>query len=243
MTLSISDPPPIVSQIQNPKPLSQNPRSLPLTFSLPRFRTAMSSAPIGPSPPSVIKDRRLGFLIWQSISTASIYLLSSLLLLPLPLRRRQFSLSNFLLSFLALQAFLLLLSSSFLLLQSPAPVPAASLLELLTSLLKSAFKCIIGGFSGSVFAEDSGSRAWRSLKSIIFLVVCVVAGTFSVVSACWDSDEGAYALGMRGAVFGLVYGAHYLFRKRWILQFPVIQVFSSVPPCFLAPAVCVPERF
>lgn len=46
-----------------------------------------------------------------------------------------------------------------------------------------------------------------------------------MVAACWDLDEGAYALGMRGAVFGLVYGAHYLFRKRWILKFPIIQVF------------------
>lgn len=186
----------------------------------------MSSAAIGPSPPSVIKDRRLGFLIWQSISTASIYLLSSLLLLPLPLhRRRHFSLSDFLLSFLSLQAFLLLLSSSLLILLSPSPVPAASLPELFISLLKSTFKCVIGGFSGSVFTEDSGSRARRSLKSIFFLVVCLVAGTFSVVAACWDSDEGAYALGIRGAVFGLVYGAHYLFRKRWILKFPIIQVF------------------
>jgi hypothetical protein len=57
---------------------------------------------------------------------------------------------------------------------------------------------------------------------------------FSVVSACWDSDEGSYALGLRGAVFGLVYGAHYLFRRRWILKFPIIQVISSVVPCFLA---------
>ncbi|XP_078163219.1 nucleoporin protein Ndc1-Nup protein [Carex rostrata] len=183
----------------------------------------MSSAAIGPSPPSVIKDRRLGFLIWQSISTASIYLLSSLLLLLLPLRRRLFSLSDFLLSFLSLQAFLLLLSSSFLILLSPSPVPAASLPKLFFSLLNSTFKCVIGGFSGSFFTEDSGFTAWRSLKSIFFLVVCLVAGTFSVVAACWDLDEGAYALGMRGAVFGLVYGAHYLFRKRWILKFPIIQ--------------------
>ncbi|KAJ1703019.1 hypothetical protein LUZ63_002798 [Rhynchospora breviuscula] len=184
----------------------------------------MSSAPIAPSPPSVIKDRRLGFLIWQSISTASVYLFSSLLLLSLPLlRRRHFSLSDFLLSFLALQSFLLLLSSSFLLLLSPSPVPAASLPELFTTLLKSALKCAIGGFSGPDFTGDSVSRAWRSLKSIFFLVVCVVAGIFSVFAACWDSDEGAYALGLRGAVFGLVYGAHYLFRKRWILKFPIIQ--------------------
>lgn len=221
--MSISDPP-VVLQIQKPKPHYQNPRSPSSSRSL----AAMSSGPICTSPPSVIKDRRLGFLIWQSISTASIYLLSSLLLLPLPLRRRHFSLSDFLLSFLALQAFLLLLSSSFLLLQTPAPVPAASPLELFTSLLKSAIKCVIGGFSGSIFAEDSGSRAWRSLKSIFFLVVCVVAGIFSVISACWDSDEGAYALGLRGVVFGLVYGAHYLFRRRWILKFPIIQVLSSV---------------
>lgn len=68
-----------------------------------------------------------------------------------------------------------------------------------------------------------------------------------MVAACWDLDEGAYALGMRGAVFGLVYGAHYLFRKRWILKFPIIQVFflvfSCFPPCFRAQAVCTPVMF
>jgi hypothetical protein len=55
-----------------------------------------------------------------------------------------------------------------------------------------------------------------------------------VVSSCWDSDEGSYALVLRGAVFGLVYGAHHLFRRRWILKFSIIQVISSVAPCFLA---------
>ncbi|KAJ4762818.1 Nucleoporin NDC1 [Rhynchospora pubera] len=179
----------------------------------------MSSAPMAPSPPSVIKDRRLRFLIWQSISTVSVYLFSSLL----HLRLGHFSLSDSLLSFLALHAFLLLLSSSFLLLLSPCPAPAASLPELSTTLRKSAFKWAIGGFPRPDFTVDSVSRAWRSLKSIFFLVVCVVAGIFSVVAACWDSDEGAYSLRLRGAVFGLVYGAYYLASKRWILKFPIIQ--------------------
>ncbi|KAJ4755532.1 Nucleoporin NDC1 [Rhynchospora pubera] len=179
----------------------------------------MSSAPMAPSPPSVIKDRRLRFLIWQSISTVSVYLFSSLL----HLRLGHFSLSDSLLSFLALHAFLLLLSSSFLLLLSPCPAPAASLPELSTTLRKSAFKWAIGGFPRPDFTVDSVSRAWRSLKSIFFLVVCVVAGIFSVVAACWDSDEGAYSLRLRGAVFGFMYGAYYLASKRWILKFPIIQ--------------------
>lgn len=44
---------------------------------------------------------------------------------------------------------------------------------------------------------------------------------------CGDSEllygSRVVGLGLRGSIFGLVFGLHYVFRKRWILKFPIIQ--------------------
>lgn len=36
--------------------------------------------------------------------------------------------------------------------------------------------------------------------------------------------KGLAELGLNGVVFGLFYSTHYLYSKRWILKFPIIQV-------------------
>ncbi|EHA8590345.1 hypothetical protein COCNU_scaffold017295G000010 [Cocos nucifera] len=173
------------------------------------------------SPEVVVKNRWLGFLIWQSIASAAVYLSTSLLLLlrgPSPLA---------ILSFLVFHLSLLLLSLSLFLLSSPHPDPSASLPDLAAVLLRVSLRSLVGGFSHSSSSPDARRRARRALASALFLVICAVSGFLSVVAACGESELlyglRLVGLGLRGSVFGLVYGLHYVFRKRWILQFPIIQ--------------------
>ncbi|XP_010909755.1 uncharacterized protein [Elaeis guineensis] len=172
------------------------------------------------SPEVVVKNRWLGFLIWQSIASTALYLSTSLLLLrrPSPLA---------ILSFLAFHLSLLLLSLSLFLLSSPHPDPSASLPELAAFLLRVSLRSLVGGFSHSSSSPDAHRRARRALASALFLVICAVSGFLSVAAACGESEllygSRLVGLGLRGSVFGLVYGLHYVFRKRWILQFPIIQ--------------------
>lgn len=48
-----------------------------------------------------------------------------------------------------------------------------------------------------------------------------------MVAVCGNAEvvDGAslVGVGLRGLVFGLVYGLHYVYRRRWILKFPIIQ--------------------
>ncbi|XP_072956859.1 uncharacterized protein [Typha angustifolia] len=182
----------------------------------------MSSFPSS-SPHDVVKNRWLGFLIWQSIASTSIYLLSSFLLL----HRHPSSLLS-LLSFISFHLSLVLLSLSLFLLSSPHPEPSASLPELTAAFLKVSLRSLIGGFSNPSFAADSRLRVRRALASGLFLVICGVSGFLSVGAVCGDSSElvdgiGLVGLGLKGAVFGLVFGTHYLYRKRWVLKFPIVQ--------------------
>ncbi|KAL6530966.1 hypothetical protein OROHE_014448 [Orobanche hederae] len=74
-----------------------------------------------------------------------------------------------------------------------------------------------------------------SLSFVLFLILCAVAGAVSAICVCWacdacyscDSRLKAFAvlgnLGFRGFVIGLLYGLHYVYNERWILQFQIIQ--------------------
>ncbi|URD84420.1 Nucleoporin protein Ndc1-Nup [Musa troglodytarum] len=197
--------------------------SSPLCSLLSRLlRFIMSSSSL---PDEVVKNRWLGFLIWQSIASAVIHLSSSLLLHRLG--RGPSSAAAILFSFLAFHLSLLLLSLALFLLSTPHPDPSASLPDLAAATLRASLKSLVGGFSRPSFTADFAHRARRSLASGVFLLVCGVAGFLSVVAVCGNAEvvdgESLVGVGLRGLVFGLVYGLHYVYRRRWILKFPIIQ--------------------
>ena len=76
-----------------------------------------------------------------------------------------------------------------------------------------------------------------SLSFALFLVVSALSGFVALISICWSS--GAFhqtmpwrvvvaMLGFRGFLIGLPYGVYYLYKQRWVLQFPIVQVFLVI---------------
>ncbi|KAJ6831510.1 uncharacterized protein M6B38_349085 [Iris pallida] len=164
----------------------------------------MSSSSSSIPPSEIIKNRYLGFLIWQSLATAPIHLLLS----PSPR----------LLSFLLLHLSLLLLSLSLFLLSSPHPHPSAPPPLLLSSLLKS----LIAGGGSSPSSADARHRSRRTLASAAFLLASAMSGSLAVAAVA-GRRGGVLEAGAAGAVLGLGFGADYLYRRRWVFGFPIIQ--------------------
>ncbi|KAH7653544.1 Nucleoporin protein Ndc1-Nup protein [Dioscorea alata] len=148
------------------------------------------------APEDVVKNRWLGFLIWQSIAGASVYLPSMALLL-----RRPRSAALSLLSFLSFHLSLLLLCLSFFLLSSPR--------------------------DHHFLFVDFRRRAHLILRILLFFLLSSVAGFLSVASVCVRSEilhaPTLAEVALTGSAFGMVYALQYLLRKRWVLQFPIIQ--------------------
>uniref|UniRef100_A0A1D1ZII5 Nucleoporin NDC1 n=1 Tax=Anthurium amnicola TaxID=1678845 RepID=A0A1D1ZII5_9ARAE len=180
--------------------------------------------PPSPAGPDIVKNRWLGFLIWQSITATSIYLLVSPLLGSPMLSFPSLSSS---LSFLAFHLALLLFSLSLFLTSAPHPEPSASLPELAAGLLRLLLKSAVGGFQGPSFEPDLRRRAGRTMRCLALVVLCGVSGFLSVVALCGDLEAldgwGLLDAGLRGLVLGLVYGSYCVYKKRWVLQFPIIQ--------------------
>lgn len=64
-----------------------------------------------------------------------------------------------------------------------------------------------------------------SVMFVMFVVVSALSGLWSVVSLCgFDGFEVIGRFGLRGFVIGFLYGLFYVYKKRWVLEFPVIQV-------------------
>ncbi|XP_058098093.1 uncharacterized protein LOC131243048 [Magnolia sinica] len=169
----------------------------------------------------IVKNRWLGFLIWQSICCTPTFLFyKTLLLSPL------FSLLS-LFSFLSFHLALLLFSLSLFLISSPHSDPSASVSDLTVGLLRFFLRSVVAGGSPDFSTVDFRRRAKKSLGLLLFMVGCVFAGSLSAVSFCRESDlfDGAGLIGLcvRGIVFGAVYGFHYVYKKRWVLVFPIIQ--------------------
>ncbi|KAK6921328.1 Nucleoporin protein Ndc1-Nup [Dillenia turbinata] len=164
----------------------------------------------------VVKNRYLGFLIWQSIPSTAIFILY---------RTFSLNLKPSLLSFLTFFVFhlsLLLFSSLVSSVSSPQPFRPASLPELALGLLRFTF------ISGGATCIEFRRRAKTCLSLILFVICCTVFGSVLVVSVCWganvfDGLAQMMGLGSRGGVVGLVYGLHYVLRRRWVLDFPIIQ--------------------
>ncbi|KAJ0048644.1 hypothetical protein Pint_16767 [Pistacia integerrima] len=163
-----------------------------------------------PSPfETIIYNRHLGFLIWQSISSSLIFLLFKLFFLP--------TTSSFLATLFAFTLFLfshLTFSFSLSLAASPAPTRPLSPLRL-----------VLAPFSS--WTLDFRRRALLSLRLGLFVAVAAVSGGVSVPCVCWVKDyDGAeliWKLGFRGSVCGLLYGLFYVYNHKWVLKFPIVQ--------------------
>ncbi|RWR90493.1 hypothetical protein CKAN_01959000 [Cinnamomum micranthum f. kanehirae] len=179
------------------------------------------------SPEIVVKNRWLGFLIWQSISSTSLFFLHKTLILSLfsSSKNPSFLLSIFF--FVSFHLSLLLLSLSLFLLSSPQPDPAASAPDLARGLLRLLLKSVVARSSADLSTADFRRRAAKSLSFLTFVILSGISGFLSVVSVC-DGDglldaTRFFRLGLRGIVLGILFGVDYVCRKRWVLVFPIIQ--------------------
>ncbi|XP_028807338.1 uncharacterized protein LOC114762054 [Neltuma alba] len=201
------------------------------------------------TPDLLIKNRFLGFLIWQSIpstvvyfflkafistiansiadtDTSSLHSTSSSLFWTFVPSFRGF------ISFITFHFSLLLFSSTLSVIASPQPDRPASLFELATGLIRLLY--VPGGGGGGspvVDSEDFRHRAKVSLSFVLFVAAAAASGFTASVSLCGvrairDHDDGFWVigrLGLRGFLVGLLFGLHYVYKRRWVLDFPIIQ--------------------
>ncbi|KAI9122598.1 hypothetical protein K1719_006438 [Acacia pycnantha] len=200
------------------------------------------------TPDLLIKNRFLGFLIWQSIPSTVVYFFlkafistiansiadthtsnlhsknSSLFWTFVPSFRGFISLITFHLS-------QLLFSSSLSVIASPQPERLPSLFELATALVRLLY--VPGGGGGSTVADsdDFRHRVKVSLSFVLFVAASAASGFTASVSLCGvrairEHDDGFWVigrLGLRGFLVGLLFGFHYVYKRRWVLEFPIIQ--------------------
>ncbi|XP_050369511.1 uncharacterized protein LOC126787666 [Argentina anserina] len=183
-----------------------------------------------PPPHAVVRNRFLGFLIWQSIPSTLIFLLfktlspssSSASSKPLfPFAPWFFALITFL-SFLLSQ---LLFSAALSLVSSTHPHPLVSPLKLSLDLLRFLLLPAASNLSGS----DPGSRVRARVTARFVAFVAAAAAASGVLAAVAVSGEvgggvwGVGRVGFRGFVMGFLYGLYYVYTRKWVLEFPIIQ--------------------
>ncbi|KAI3712455.1 hypothetical protein L1987_71012 [Smallanthus sonchifolius] len=157
---------------------------------------------------TIVKDRFLGFLIWQSFHSTLVYFVCKTLISPLI---PSITITAAIFAFISFQLSLLLFSTSLFLVSSPQAVPGVSPVELLFGLLK-----LIFVYGGQPLPPDFRRRVRVTLCSSMFVASSGVSAFVSVVclSGFWS---------IRGLVAGLIYGSHYVFTRRWLLDFPILQ--------------------
>ncbi|KAF3671536.1 hypothetical protein BC332_08614 [Capsicum chinense] len=178
----------------------------------------------------LIKHRFLGFLIWQAIQSTVVFFLSKTLLLSLftntPFKPSLLTIS----SFITFHFSLLIFSTSLFIISSPRPHRPASPFELLLA----AARLILVPISNSqpLLPSDFRGRVRASFSFVLFVAVSAVSALLSVISLCWSCNAFDQLrprrlvigkLGFWGLQIGLFYGLHYVYAKRWVLQFPIIQ--------------------
>ncbi|MED6183338.1 hypothetical protein PIB30_037065 [Stylosanthes scabra] len=182
------------------------------------------------SPEVVLKNRLLSFLIWQSIPSTLIFLLFKPLLSSLPSSSSStlhpfWPLFTSSLSFLTFHLSLLLFSATLSLIASPHPRRPAPPLHLAARLIRFLF---IPSDSAAPDAADFRARAKVSLAFVLFAAASAASGLTAAVSLCGarSMGEGFWVIGrvgLRGFLVGLLFGLHYVFKRRWVLEFPIIQ--------------------
>ncbi|KAK7303077.1 hypothetical protein RJT34_13976 [Clitoria ternatea] len=161
----------------------------------------------------VLNNRFLSYLIWQSIpsSLISLFFIS---LLP----------NSSLFSFpLLLLPFHTLFSATLSLLSSPHPLRPLSPLQLSSTLLRFLFLP-----SPTPHSPHFRARLRLSLTFLLFVTASSASAFASTVSLCGvgPTAHGVWLIGrvgFRGFLIGTLFGLHYVFKRRWVLAFPIIQ--------------------
>ncbi|CAI9113314.1 OLC1v1013891C1 [Oldenlandia corymbosa var. corymbosa] len=181
----------------------------------------------GSASTAVIKHRFISFLIWQSIlSTFLLFFTKSLLLLPFSCKSPSIFLSF--LAFLSFHASLIFFSTFLFLVSSPQPHKPASPLDLLLRLARLVFLPT----TSSNFSAEEWRSMTLSLTFSLFVAASALSASVSLSSMCWTCGVFGQTrpwsvlgetLGFRGFLVGLFYGVLYVYKQRWVLQFPIIQ--------------------
>uniref|UniRef100_A0A7N0UE67 Nucleoporin protein Ndc1-Nup n=1 Tax=Kalanchoe fedtschenkoi TaxID=63787 RepID=A0A7N0UE67_KALFE len=164
----------------------------------------------------IIHKRLLGFLIWQFLNSSAVFIIFRALLLPLLASSSPSPTLHGLLAFLPFNLATLLFSLSLIAVSTPHYQPPASPLELLIGLFR---LLILSGDSSPEFR----SRAKVSLGFLLVVTASAISGSLAVASICWVDSDGVLVLGFRGFSIGFLYGLYFVYTRRWVLQFPIIQ--------------------
>ena len=161
--------------------------------------------------------------MWQFVCATSIYILVSSFL-----GTSSNSFLSSLASFLIFHLSSLMFSLSLFLTSTPQPEPSASVPELVAGILKASVKSLVGGFQTCLLLPEFRRRVGRTIRYLALIFICAASGFLCILSMCcnlesllWSTISYAW---LRGLAFGLVYGFHYVYKKRFILQFPILQV-------------------
>lgn len=173
-----------------------------------------------------LKHRWLGFLLWQTLSTTLVYfLLTPIANPPSSLLPNIHSVFTFFLFHLST----LLFSLSIFLISSPHPhVPQASLYEIVHGFLRGLLRIVLGGFQGSLFDVGEKRRVMRTGEFGMFSAAMASSGFLGAIAVCGDWKVvnlwELFGIGIRGLFVGLLFGGYYIYCRKWVLLFPIVQV-------------------
>lgn len=139
-------------------------------------------SPTTSNPQSILNNRFLSYLIWQSIPSTLIFIFSFSFLPKTPLW-----------SFLPFITFQFLFSVTLSFISSASSHP--------------------------IFLPR---RLKLSLTFLLFVTASAFSGSVAALSLFGFNDFGR--VGLRGFLVGSMFGFHYVFKRRWVLEFPIIQV-------------------
>ena len=85
-------------------------------------------------------------------------------------------------------------------------------------------------FSGSASLDsDFVGRVRSSLCIALFVIVSAASSFVAVISIAGSSYSGSLGglindLGFKALATGMIYGVYFVFSRRWVLVFPIVQV-------------------
>ncbi|KAJ7548109.1 hypothetical protein O6H91_08G117700 [Diphasiastrum complanatum] len=183
----------------------------------------------------VLWRRWLRCIIWHSVISSIMWLLWELLcpsfgsnhrwrLILLP------TLITFIGYILFLTAQLLFIVGETLVLQ-PESKDSASVGELVVGISTLAWRAALGGTSQGDLAfriADLVQKMEALRDRVLFIILCIASGCLSLLSLgspmySYLGSLGMLDMSLRGAILGLFYGLWYIYQKRYVITFPIIQ--------------------